>query len=320
VSAAVPFPAGFAVGHSTDLSGLTGCTVVVCPEGAVAACDVRGGATGTRETALLAPSASQPGVDAILLAGGSAFGLAAADGVAAELERTGRGFATPAARVPLVAAAVLYDLALGDPSARPDARAGAAAVREARPGPPARGSIGAGAGCTVGKALGPSGWMRGGLGLAGLRTASGVIVAAIVAVNAYGEILAEDGSVLAGPRRAGRLARTADVLAAGEASGTGWGTSTTLACVVTDAALDKRQAWIVARAASAGIARAVVPAATPLDSDVVFCAAAGSGRADLVAVCALAAEAVAAAVRDAVRSAGAAPGCPAAADTHGAPA
>jgi L-aminopeptidase/D-esterase-like protein len=306
-------PEGVRVGHYTDREGWTGCTAIIAPDGSVAACEVRGGGPGTRESDLLSPAASAPGTNAILLSGGSAFGLSAADGVVRYLEEEGVGYRTPAGVVPLVGAAVVFDLALGDPRARPDPAAGYAAASAAT-GEVARGSVGAGTGCTVGKLLGPGAWTKGGLGFAGRTLAGGGTVAAIAAVNAFGEVLAEDGSVLAGVWRDGAYRRTTDLLARGELPSRRWREATTLVCVVTDAVLTKTDAWLVARAASAGVARAVEPAATAVDGDVVYCVATGRKELGALAVAAVAAEVTAAAIRDGVRTADAAPGCPSASD------
>ncbi len=307
----VELPAGFAVGHWHDLAAWTGCTVILCPQGAVGACEVRGGAPGTRETDLLSPAAAVPGPNALLLTGGSAFGLAAADGVVGWLEERGIGFSTRAARVPLVAAAVVYDLALGDPRRRPGPREGYFACQEASSRPPARGSVGVGAGCTVGKLLGPERWTKGGLGAATLEVAGGALVTALVAVNAVGEVVAEDGAVLAGARGERGFLRSADIVRERGIEARPWREATTLACVLTDARLSKVEAWLAARAAGAGVARAVFPSATAFDGDVAFCLAGGTVAADAGVVCVASAEATAAAVRDAVRQATGAPGCPA---------
>jgi L-aminopeptidase/D-esterase-like protein len=301
-------PAGVLVGHVTDRAGWTGCTAIVCPEGSVAACEVRGGGPGTRESDLLSPAASAPGANAILLTGGSAYGLAAADGVVGWLAEQGIGFRTRAGIVPLVASAVVFDLALGDAASRPGPDQGyaacAAAARDVE-----RGSVGAGTGCTVGKLLGPECWTKGGLGFAGRTLAGGGKVAAIAVVNAFGEVLGEDGEILAGLWREGSYRRTVDLLAAGETPLRPWRESTTLVCVLTDAQLTKTQAWLVARAASAGVARAVDPAATAVDGDVVYCVATGAKELDPLAAAALAADVGARAIRDAVREATGAPGC-----------
>jgi L-aminopeptidase/D-esterase-like protein len=305
-------PPGFAAGHWTDRERWTGCTVVLAPEGAVSSCEVRGGGPGTRETDLLSPASAAAGAHAVLLTGGSAFGLAAADGVVRYLEERGVGFATAAARVPLVAAAVVYDLALGA-DARPGPDEGYAACLAADESP-LRGSVGVGTGCTVGKLLGRECATKGGFGIASTVLAGGATVAALAAANAIGEVVAEDGDVLAGMWRNGAYVRASEVLRTGTTAPRPWREATTLVCVLTDAALTKTQAWLAARAASAGVARAVVPSATPLDGDVAYCVASGGREADPLAVAALGAEMTAAAIRDAVREATGAPGCPAASE------
>ena len=306
-------PADVKVGHYTDREGWTGCTAIIVPDGSVAACEVRGGGPGTRESDLLSPAASAPGANAILLSGGSAFGLAAADGVVRYLEEAGLGYRASVGVVPLVAAAVVYDLALGDPNARPGAEAGYAAARRATVGPE-RGSVGAGTGCTVGKLFGAGGWTKGGLGFAGRTLAGGGKVAALAAVNAFGEVLAEDGSILAGAWKDGAYRRTTDLLARGHVPVRPWREATTLVCVITDAALTKTEAWLVARSATAGVARAVDPAATAVDGDVVYCVATGRKEVGALTVAATAADVTAAAIRDGVRLADGAPGCPSASD------
>ena len=305
-------PPGFGAGHWTDRERWTGCTVVLAPDTAVAACEVRGGGPGTRETDVLSPASAAPGAQALLLTGGSAFGLGAADGVVAFLAERGIGFRTRVAVVPLVTAAVVYDLALGDDTARPTAENAYAACEAAVAGSPERGSVGVGTGCTVGKLLGPEHWTKGGFGGASVELTGGATVTALAAVNAFGEVLAEDGSVLAGIRRDDGYLRAADLFREGVRAERPWREATTLIAVLTDAALTKTQAWLVARAASAGVARAVSPSATSFDGDVAFCFASGRVEADPLAVSVLAAEATAAAIRDAVRSATGAPGCPAA--------
>jgi L-aminopeptidase/D-esterase-like protein len=302
-------PEGVLLGNWTNTTGWTGCTVLLAPEGSTAACEVRGGGPGTRESDLLSPASSAQGVNAIVLTGGSAYGLAAADGVVRYLAEREIGFRTRAGIVPLVAGAVVFDLALGDAEARPGAEEGYAAAASAARGIE-RGDVGAGTGCTVGKLLGPSAWTKGGLGFAGRTLAGGGKVSALAAVNAFGDVLAEDGSILAGVWQDGAYRRTVDLLAAGESPLRSWRESTTLVCVLTDAELTKTQAWLVARAASAGVARAVEPAATAVDGDVVYCLATGEKALDPLALAAVAADVTAAAIRDAVRQATGAPGCP----------
>ncbi len=304
-------PDGVLVGHWTDRDAWTGCTVVLLPEGTVVGGEVRGGGPGAAGTDLLSPAASGPGANAILLTGGSAFGLAATDGVVRWLAERGVGYDTPAGKVPLVAAAVVYDLALGDASRRPGAAEGYAACQAAS-ATPDRGSVGAGTGCTVGKLLWPPSWTKGGLGLASTDLPGGGVLAALAAVNPVGDVLAEDGSVLAGSRRGDGFARSVAEVRAGGSLRRPWREATTLACVLTDARLDKAGAWLVARAAGAGVARAVAPVWTPFDGDATFCAATCRADVDPLVVSVLAADVVADAIRDAVREAEGAPGCPSA--------
>ena len=267
----IQLPAGVLIGHWTDREAWTGCTVVLLPEGSVASCEVRGGAPGTLGTDALSPASAGAGANAILLTGGSAFGLAAADGVVRWLAERGRGYVLPAGPVPIVAGAVVYDLALGSASEWPTADAGYAACDVAT-ATPEHGSVGAGTGCTVGKLL-LEGRTKGGLGIASTELGEGGVIAAIAVVNAVGEVLAEDGSVLAGTWRDGAYARCSDVLREQGLRGRSGREATTLVCVLTDARLTKTEAWLCARAAGAGMARAITPVWTPFDGDTVFCAA-----------------------------------------------
>jgi L-aminopeptidase/D-esterase-like protein len=312
----LPLPERFAVGHWTDLESRTGCTVVIAPAGTRGAVEVRGGGTGTRELEALSPLANAEGPTAVLLTGGSAFGLAAADGVVRWLERRGLGRPTRMGVIPLVPAAVVFDLAEGDHGRRPGPEEGYAACEAAAGGVPRRGRIGAGAGASVGKVLGRDRATEGGVGYAATRLAGGETLAAIAVANASGDVIAEDGVVLGGPHGdRDELLRSAELIP-DMAQLPDWairpGQSTTLACICTDAALDKRGCGIVARIASAGIARAVDPAFTPLDGDVVFCLASGAsppaapGPAaswTLTILGTVAATITAAAIRDAVRQA-----------------
>lgn len=314
-------PDGFAVGHWTEREAATGCTVVLAPEGTRGGGEVLGGGPGTRELSLLEPLSSAQRVHAVLLTGGSAFGLAAADGVMRWLEERGIGHPTPAGPVPLVPAAVIYDLASGSPEVRPSPESGYAACDAAGPGVPERGSVGAGTGAAVGKLYGRERAVKGGLGYAGLKIAGGESVCALAVVNAFGDVLAEDGALLAGPLEPeGGFASTAAALRALSSAPDVWqarGRSTTLACVLTDAALDKTGCAVVARMASAGISRAVEPALTPVDGDCVICLAAGAGdgRPETpMRVGSAAAGVVAAAIRDGLRSATGLAGLPAIVD------
>ena len=277
MTAEVPLPAGFKIGHWTDLEAQTGCTVVIPPPGTRGGVDVRGGGTGTREIETLSPLANAEGPTAVLLTGGSAFGLAAADGVARWLEERGLGHPTPAGVVPLVPAAVIFDLAAGDAGRRPGPAEGYAACEHATATIPERGAVGAGAGAAVGKALGRERSTRSGVGYAATALADGTVLAAIVVANAFGDVIARDGTLLGAPHDdRGRMIPTADAVHELPGPAPSPSGNTTLACVFTDASLDKRGCAVVARMASAGLARAVDPVFTPLDGDVVFCLASGS--------------------------------------------
>jgi len=265
--AAARLPGGVSVGHWTDAAGRTGCTVVLAPGGAVPGVDVRGGAPGTLGTDALRPGTLDEQAHAILLTGGSAFGLAAADGVMRYLEELGVGLAIGAARVPIVAGAVIFDLLTGDPRARPDAAAGYAACRAAT-GHPAVGAAGAGTGATVAKAGG--GPPRpGGVGIAS-APAGGATVAAVMVANSVGGIWDDERHEWAAPLAPGQVTRQ------GGTQGPVAGANTTIGVVVTDAELTKEQANRVAAVAHDGIARAVRPAHTRYDGDTIFCLATGA--------------------------------------------
>jgi L-aminopeptidase/D-esterase-like protein len=269
---------GIRVGHWTDPVGLTGCTVVLCPPGTVGSGEIRGGAPGTRETDLLRPGTLVEEINAVLLTGGSAFGLAAADGVMRFLEERAAGFDTRVARVPIVPAAVLFDLGVGDPAGRPGASEGYRACMEAGEGV-AEGNVGVGTGATVAKIHGVDRALKGGLGTAS-RQEGELIVGALSAVNALGEIVAEDGSVLAGAR-GGEVAEEGSPEAPGDRSI--WPTAptnTTLVVVATNAKLSKERANLLARAAHDGISGAIRPAHTMWDGDAVFTLATGEVEAD----------------------------------------
>ncbi|ODU09940.1 MAG: peptidase S58 [Rubrivivax sp. SCN 71-131] len=301
--------AGLAVGHHTRGDRPTGCSVVLCPQGVVCGVDQRGGAPGTRETDLLKSENTVERVHALLLTGGSAFGLDAASGVMRWLDEHGHGIAVGPARVPIVPAAVLFDLWVGDARIRPGADDGYAACVAASGAAPAQGSVGAGAGATVGKLFGPERAMKGGIGTASIRLGA-FTVGALVAVNAVGDVVGEDGQVLAGARGVdGRTPlRTTERLFAGEGPMQIMaGMATTIGVVATDALLTKAQANKLAALAHHGLSRAVDPV-TVHDGDTLFALATGStGRSgDLSALGAMAAEAVARAIRNAVRATAAA--------------
>jgi len=309
---------GLRVGHWTERRAATGCTVVLCEAGAVAAVDVRGGAPGTRETDVLRPGNLVDRVHGVLLSGGSAFGLDAATGVMRFLEERGVGFPTPGGPVPIVVGAVLYDLSIGRADVRPDADAGYAACRAARAGRFAQGSVGAGTGATVGKALGPARAVKGGVGSAAEVLPGGVVVGALAAVNCFGEVVEPDtGRVLAGPRdEKGGFAGTLDVLrpsAKGPSSPLFGATNSTIGVVATNARLTHEQAYRLAVMAHDGLARAVRPAHTLVDGDVFFALATGAGEAtaNVIALGALAARAVERAIMRGVTEARGLAGVPA---------
>lgn len=311
--------AGVKVGHFTLAERPTGCTVILVEAGATAGVDVRGGAPGTRETPLLDPVKSVQQVHAVVLSGGSAFGLDSASGVMRYLEEKGVGYETSAGKVPIVPAAILFDLAVGDAKVRPGAEAGYKAARAAASGPVAEGSVGAGAGATVGKGRGMHRAMKGGVGTAAIRLDNGLIVAALVAVNAAGDVVDPGtGTVVAGVRTEdGRgLADARELLRAGGRFVPRPGENTTLGVVATNARLSKAEATKAAEMAHDGLARAVHPAHTPWDGDTIFALATGdfAGEADVFTVGALAADAVAEAIVRAVLAAEGLPGLPAARD------
>lgn len=294
------------VGHFTDSRRPTGCTVVLAEQGAVAGVDVRGAAPGTRETDLLDPVNTVQKIHAVVLAGGSAFGLDAACGVMRYLEERGVGYPTAVTRVPIVPAAIIFDLGLGDPRIRPDHEAGYQACLRASSGPVEEGSVGCGAGATVGKLLGSQRGMKGGVGSASVRS-GGLVVAALVVVNAIGNVLdPTTARVLAGARTEdGRSpAPLGDSLGAVHRLLGSPAENTTLAVVATNAAFDKAGMTRMAQMSHDGFARAINPAHLPLDGDVVFALSTGVLEAEsLSRAGALAAEATAAAIVRAVLAA-----------------
>ncbi len=306
---------GLLVGHAVRRERPTGCTVVVAREGAVAGVDVRGAAPGTRETDLLHPLSTVQQVHAVVLAGGSAFGLEAATGVVTWLESEGIGFPAGRYRVPIVPAAILFDLGVGDGRIRPDAACGREAAEAASPAAVAQGNVGAGAGATVGKLQGMARAMKGGLGSASIRLPDGVVIAALVAVNARGDVIdPSTGQVVAGVRTAdGRhLADARVLLRQGLAAPGAPAEHTTLGIVATNVTLTKTEASLVARMAHDGFARAIAPVHTPADGDVIFALATGrrTGTADVGLIGALAADVTAQAILNAVRHAEALPALP----------
>jgi L-aminopeptidase/D-esterase-like protein len=304
---------GIRIGTWTAASGRSGCTVVLPPAGTLGAIAVRGSAPGTREAAALGPAGKVTVCHGVVLAGGSAYGLASADGVMRWLEAAGVGYPVSVARVPIVGAAIVLDGAVADPASRPDADAGRAACEVATEADPAEGSVGVGAGCTVAKVAGLEHAWTGGQGIA-VRRAAGVTVGAIVANNGVGEVIGDDGrwiararvpedaprfpthggDLLSGPGADGSDGVVATTGGDGVVGPTG---NTVVGCIVTDARLDKRAAHRVADLGHSGIARALRPAHTESDGDALFCLATGQVAAGVDLVAHLAAEAVAEAVR-----------------------
>ena len=312
---------GIRVGHWTHRSGSTGCTAILADSGAIAGVDVRGGGPGTRETDLLRPEMSVGSIHAVVLSGGSAYGLASADGVMQYLARQGIGFPVGKSVVPIVPAAILFDLGVGDPSIRPDARSGVLAAEAASTDPVAMGSVGAGAGATVGKMFGASRAMRGGLGSAAVSRGDGLVVGALAAVNCLGDVVdPKSGGIVAGARREDgqgfadsmALLRTGGRREDSETTG-----NTTLGVVATNLDWTKAQAMKVAQMAHDGLARAIRPAHMPFDGDTVFALGTGGRPADtqlIGVVGALAASAMASAIVAAVRAATSGFGLPAVPD------
>ncbi len=299
---------GIRVGHATNLEGATGCTVVICPSGTVGSVDVRGGAPGTRETDLLQPHNHVQVVNAIVLSGGSAYGLATADGVMRYLEEHEIGYKTASDHlVPIVPAAILFDLPIGEQGVRPDAEMGRNACEAASTDPVPQGTVGAGTGARCGGFMGNEFATKGGVGSASIDLGDGLIVAALVAVNAVGDILDEQGNIIAGLRQPPdgntfmgtlnaikAMARMVDPPQAG---------NTVIGVVATNAKLPKAQVNKVAQMAHDGIARAVCPSHTMHDGDTIFALATGEIEANVSAIGAYAAEVMAQAIRNAIRCA-----------------
>ncbi len=299
--------AGIKVGHFTDARRPTGCTVILCEDGATGGVDVRGSAPGTRETDLLDPQNLVQQVHAVVLSGGSAFGLEAATGVVRWLEERNIGYDVGVAKVPIVPAAILFDLTVGDAKIRPDAAAGYNACKAASTNAPAEGNVGAGAGATVGKMFGPKRAMKGGLGTASISVGKELTVGAIVAVNAAGDIVdPSTGKLLAGARTQDgkKLQGTMAGILRGDAlPPVLGGTNTTIGLIATDAKLDKAQAQKVAQMAHDGLARTTNPAHTMFDGDTIFALATGEIASNVNTIGAFAAEMVALSIRNAVNAA-----------------
>lgn len=315
---------GIEVGHAQNDEALTGCTVILCRKGAVAGVDVRGGAPGTRETDLLNPVNLVEKVHAISLAGGSAFGLDAANGVMQYLEEHKIGFNTGVAKVPIVPSAILYDLNLGQADVRPDSVMGYKAAASTSSAPPSEGNIGAGTGASVGKMFGAKLSMKSGEGTASMNIGGGVIVGALVTVNAWGdvvdpqsnEIIAGLRSGKVGPLRVGGKEYYADTLAMMKKPAgrnlmkLATRSNTVIGVVATNAKLTKVQATKVAQMAHDGLARTIRPAHTMLDGDVIFALSTGTRKADVTSVGTFAAEVMAQAILRGVQAAKPAGGLP----------
>jgi L-aminopeptidase/D-esterase-like protein len=310
---------GIKVGHHTLTERPTGCTAILTEAGAVAGVDVRGSAPGTRETDLLNPINTVQEVHAVVLSGGSAFGLDAATGVVRYLDEHNIGFDVRVAKVPIVPAAILFDLGIGDPKIRPTADCGYRAAVAASTAPVIEGNVGAGAGATVGKSAGPNRAMKAGVGSSAITLPDGLIVAALVAVNAVGDIVdPSTGKIVAGVRTPDGvgLADARVLLRTGTGQRSRSGENTTIGVVATNAKLTKVQAAKLAQMAHDGYARAIVPVHTGGDGDAIFALATGAyaGDADVSRIGALGAEAMADAIVRAARQAVSIPNYPAARD------
>ena len=306
---------GLRVGHAEDPKGLTGCTVILCEKGAIAGADLRGSATGTRQMDALSPFHVADRIHAVFFSGGSAFGLDAAAGVMQYLKARGVGFPTRDTAVPIVPAAILYDLSVGDPKSRPTPEMALQACERASSEPPAEGNHGAGMGATMGKLFGPSHAMKGGVGTWSLGSPEGSTVGALAIVNAFGDIL-EHGSrrLLAGARKGEEsleLADTWEMMRQGAGHPHFGAPATILCCVATDARLTKGEAGKLARMASAGLVKTVRPASTQVDGDVILALSTGILEEDLDLLGLLAEEALAIAINRAVIQAESVPGLPA---------
>jgi L-aminopeptidase/D-esterase-like protein len=312
--------AGLRVGHYTDPVAATGCTVVLCETGAVPGVHVSGASPGGREIELLRPGYSINLVHGVLLSGGSAYGLDAAAGVMRYLEERGAGFDTIAGVVPIVPAAIIYDLSIGDPCVRPTAANAYEACENAVAGQYEEGSVGAGAGATVGKCLGMEHATKTGIGSASLDLGNGAFIAALIVVNAWGDVLeGPAGRVIAGPRdkENGGFLRTADLLRQRRVRRSFPTSNTVIGVVATNVRLRKTQTHRLAQMAQAGIARTVDPCGSMYDGDTLFVLSTGDRHCDMNLLGVGAAEVVAGAVHRGVRSATSSHGVPAARDVRG---
>jgi len=295
---------GIRVGHVSDFQAITGCTAILCPRGAVGGVDIRGSASGTEETPVLDPGHVTGVVHGILLAGGSAFGLEAASGVRRYLEHQGVGFDTGVAKVPIVPAAIIYDLGIGKADVRPTAAMGEAAAAAATDDPVKEGCVGAGTGATVGKILGMRQAMKSGVGSFTVTLGGGVMVSALVVVNAFGDVRdPATGKILAGARTGAENTEFADTeerMKRGAAGGFPL-RNTTLVVVATNAHLSKVEATKLAQQAGLGMARTIYPVNTMFDGDLVVALSLGDRQADINVLGVAAAEAVAQSIMRAVK-------------------
>ena len=289
------------VGHYTAPERPTGCTVITADRSFVAGVDIRGGAPGTRETELLKPENSVDRIDAIFFSGGSAFGLDVGTGISRYLEEQGRGFAAGTVTIPIVCGAILFDLRLGDCKIRPDASAGYSAIERASSDPVVEGNVGAGAGATVGKLLGPEHAMRGGLGSWAITRSDGLEIGALAVVNSVGDVVdPASGKIIAGARtpEGEDFSDSVSRLQSGDPSGSPFAENTLLAVVATNAILSKMQCTKVAQMAQDALARCVRPSHMPWDGDAVFAISTGTLEkgADVGTIGALAADVLATAI------------------------
>ncbi len=290
---------GFKIGHSTNLEALTGCTVILCPPGTVGSCFVSGNAPGSREIELLSPEMTVSEVHAVVLTGGSAFGLASADGVMRYLEEKGIGYQTPWAKVPIVPSAVVYDLNVGNPNIRPTAEDGYKACLNASVNFET-GLVGAGTGTTVGKWAGFEHRMNGGFGFSIVQS-DDLIVSAVAVVNSVGDVIDKNGNIIAGARANGKFIGEEKKFRFALQRKIQFGTNTTLVCVMTNAKLSKIEAYKISKRADDGLSRAIHPSHTSYDGDVVFTLATGQVDVEFEIVAELSTYVVAEAIRDAVR-------------------
>lgn len=292
---------GIKVGHVSNHKAKTGCTVIISEDGATAGVDVRGSAPGTREIALLKPLKAVEKAHAVLLTGGSAFGLGAADGIMNALEEKGIGFDVGVTKVPIVPAAVIFDLERGQSQIRPDQKMGYQAVQNASSSEDRQGKIGVGTGCSVGKLLGSDQTSPSGLGSASLQFDNDTYISALIAVNAFGDILDEQGKIIAGCKdEEGNFINTYHALQEEELSG--FGQNTTIGVVATNAKLSKTEANKVAQVAHNGYANHIKPVHTMLDGDTIFALSTGQKKIDINLLATAASEVVGQAIMNAIKN------------------